>query len=248
DYNDYYSMIKYGGWVEEPRGMKTYALRNVLATWRPLWFPRREGDNPAIGIIEGLQFIAGVFDHDAISAAAPRARLDLFTHQSAYGPRVMGQLAWVVQQLRDDPNSRRAQMMIADPQDSAETLPCTTSMQFHLDRDGQGLHTTVTMRSSDAVWGLPYDLIQFGMVAEVVASCLGVRQRSMATFLGNAHVYHATDADREWGEDQVIMPHLTSVDEWQLWASRLVSARLGGGELMDQFLASRLSNGEPEYV
>lgn len=247
DYNDYYQMIWSTGRTTAPRGQVTREVRDVTVPWPALWVPRRPRDNPAIGLIEGLQFIAGMFDHAAITAAAPRARLDLFTHQSAYGPRVGGQLDWVIGQLREDPASRRAVVMIADPREPLADRPCTTSLQFQLTGSG-AVDCTATMRSSDTVWGLPYDLIQFGMVTHVVASCLGQPTGRVVTHLANAHIYEATATADEWTSDWVHLPRFDDLPTWRQWARQLSDQHLSGPQLMDRFMATRLAAGEPEHV
>ena len=248
DYNDYYQMIWNIGRTTAPRGQVTREVRDVTTPWPALWIARRRRDNPAIGLIEGLQLVAGTFDHDAITAAAPRARLDLFTHQSAYGPRVGDQLLWVIEQLREDPASRRAVVMIADPREPLAERPCTTSLQFQVAVGTGAIDCTATMRSSDTVWGLPYDLIQFGMATHVVASCLGRPVGRVITHLANAHIYEATATDDQWSSDWVNLPGFDDFVTWRQWAQQLSDKHLTGPQLMNLFLASAMPADEPEYV
>ena len=66
------------------------------------------------------------------------------------------------------------------------TSPCVTSYQFH--REGQDLHMTVNMRSSDVVGVLPFDVALSRRLLEVVAASVGCEAQDMTFNLGNAHV------------------------------------------------------------
>lgn len=120
-------------------------------------------------------------------------------HVGGYGPRLAGmhslskfnQINGVIAKLLEDRSSRQAVMTIydgptdlnADPRD----VPCTLSLQF-LVRD-EKLDMIVTMRSSDAVWGLTYDIFQFTMLQEMVARQVGAGLGRFYLNAGSMHVY-----------------------------------------------------------
>jgi len=110
---------------------------------------------------------------------------DGVTANSAYGarifkshPRIAGELdaAWtqwryVVNELISDPDSRRAVIHIRSPQDSIlakKDVPCTLSLQFFLRNDL--VYMVVSMRSSDLILGLAYDVPAFTLFQELLAS------------------------------------------------------------------------------
>lgn len=191
-YYDRYITNLLGGQVRYPRDLKIYSRQNVTFATKIGLTYRRANDNPLIGFMEGLQFVAGEFNHGDIARVAPHAQLDLFTGQSAYGPRVGDQIFNVIHELRNDVHSRRAVIVLAKPEESLEDRPCTTSLQFRADKFGQIMSTIVTMRSSDAVWGLPYDLIQFGLMSQVIAACVGMATDNLIINIGDAHIYENT--------------------------------------------------------
>jgi len=88
----YYDDILEHGEKHLPRGMETVGLTNQCFSFTPGEVFTRPGGNINIGFVELLQFISGMFDIEPFRVVAPNARLDLFTHQSAYGPRVTAQL------------------------------------------------------------------------------------------------------------------------------------------------------------
>lgn len=118
------------------------------------------------------------------------------TFPDAYGPRLrraggLDQLAMVVDILERDHDTRRALMSFwlpaVDGSVEAHAVPCNIALDFKLRHDG--LRLTVFNRSNDLHIGLLFNLVQFGMIADVVASRLGVsvvRQTHVTTSL---HVY-----------------------------------------------------------
>lgn len=106
----------------------------------------------------------------------------------AYGPRWRDQIGYLLAKLRKDPDSRQAVISIWRPNPpSTKDVPCTVAMQY-LIRDGE-LHTIVTMRSSDAWLGLPYDIFNFARLGSIVAGELGIEQGSLQLQLGSLHLY-----------------------------------------------------------
>lgn len=101
-----------------------------------------------------------------------------------------GQLQRVIQQLKQDPDSRRAVAMILGQHRlhfAGIDTPCTMSMQFLL-RAG-AVHCIVTMRSQDAIWGAGNDTPFFGYVRDYVAKALGATPGDLTVFAGSFHVY-----------------------------------------------------------
>jgi hypothetical protein len=232
-----YKDVQGFGVPEKTRFGDAKFLRNQQVGLHPYTFPYRKGGNAAIGLIEGLQFIAGTNSIEAIQAAAPHARLELFGANSFYGPKCVGQFERVIAELTAYRNSRRATVMIAHPTDTSETLPCTTSMQFQLSR-ARELYTTVNMRSCDLVWGLPYDTIQFTMVAHAVAECLQAHLANIVVHIGNVHIYRESEVNIEQFETrEFTMMHdvLGAWHEWQSWAEGFVDSQYGSKELFDFF-------------
>jgi hypothetical protein len=235
-YQRYYRTIVTRGAVEQPRGMETRALHNVAFAFNSGRCWRRERDNPAIGFAEGLQFISGGADKEAIQVVAPNVDIGLFGPTSFYGPRTADQFARVIHDLSADKFTRRAILLVAWPSDSADTLPCTTAIQFQRSSSSSmSLDMIVTMRSSDAVWGMPYDMIQFGMVHMAVANCVGCVPGSAIVNIGNAHVYTDHQVDGKWWEEQFDMPRFRAWDQYRKWAADIVAFKPRRKDLLDMF-------------
>lgn len=220
-YSRYTRTILNSGTKITPRGLPVIAKYNVTFATVPGFTYRREKDNPLIGFMEGLQFIAGIGDIDAIARVAPHADLSLFTGQSIYGPRAGDQTQWVIDELNKDPDSRRATIIISDQHEPLETRACTTCMQFQ--KIGHELLTIVSMRSSDAVYGLPYDLVQFGMMSQMIGVCTRSVPTRLIINIGNAHIYEktahlATSKHTPW---LFTLPRVSDkFDDWVYWAKK----------------------------
>lgn len=107
------------------------------------------------------------------------------TANSAYGARIFKphtyhfipgmihnwtQWDYIKEELKKDPDSRRAVIHIRLPQDSQRAVldvPCTLSLQFFL-RDDE-VHMVTSMRSSDLIFGLTYDVPAFTVFQELLA-------------------------------------------------------------------------------
>jgi len=222
------------------RGKRVREDRDTIVECLSGAFPHRAGDNPAIGFIEGVQFIAGTAELAPLQAVAPKAKLDLFGLSSYYGPRTASQFPRLIHELRNNVGTRRAVLMVAHPEDSPETVPCTVSIQFQrAQASSQTLYCTVSMRSSDLVWGLPYDIIQFSLVANAVACCCGMSDYDLAIQSGNAHVYETTAVHPSlWSRMYFAIPvRFGQWEEWVEWARHIVyrDPLLTRGEVLNAF-------------
>jgi len=174
--------------------------------------------------MEGLQFIAGVFYKDEIARIAPNSKLELFTGMSSYGPRCGAQPSQIVDLIRKDRYTRQAVIVLANPGESPTERPCTTSLPVFQVSTSLHLMVTVTMRSSDAVWGLPYDLIQFNFMGHVISTCTGYPLGEIIINTGNAHVYESTalKIPRFSMYEFTIPTGPTEIVEWKEWALKLI--------------------------
>lgn len=82
----------------------------------------------------------------------------------AYGPKIIDQIPYATKALLDDPDTRQSVINIwRENPPKSKDIPCTITMVFHI-RDNK-LHTHVTMRSSDAWLGVPYDFFNYTAVS-----------------------------------------------------------------------------------
>lgn len=222
-----------------PRGLPVRYIRDVVYPYIPGTVLRRTKDNPAVGTVEALQVIAGVFDIESIRQVAPNARLDLFSAQSAYGPRIGDQLPLIIDQLKRSPDTRRAQLLIASHDDTPETLPCATAMAFNA--HAGLLSSTVFMRSSDILWGLPNDMIQFGILTQLIAHLSGLKCATVGSsiMVANSHIYMQIYNPHTRFKTDVNAMHLPNIgdtlQDYRLWAAGVLAGLPSRKEVLDVF-------------
>lgn len=138
-------------------------------------------------VAESLWYLSGNDSTDWISNYSSfwkNISDDGSTANSAYGARIFkphsriastidstwNQWEYVLNELSSDPDSRRAVIHIRSPQDSilaSKDVPCTLSLQFFLRSDK--VHMIVSMRSSDLILGIAYDVPAFTLFQELLA-------------------------------------------------------------------------------
>lgn len=142
------------------------------------------------------------------------------TLNSAYGYRIFGkhpmlpfnQWQFIVDKLREDPDSRQAVIHIKTPSDKpTKDEVCTKDLQF-LIRDGK-LDMITDMRSNDIVWGFTYDVFSFTTFQELIANELGVE---VGTYYHNAVSMHIYEKDFKYFDHLEMyesLIHMTQYDE-----------------------------------
>jgi len=180
--------------VSSPRGMKIkeilgYQFKILNPKNRIPYVPGRDLSVHYM-IAELLWYLAGNDSTDWISnysAFWSKISDDGKTANSAYGARIFKphdriaskidcdwtQWSYVINELKSDPDSRRAVIHIRSPQDSILAqldVPCTLSLQFFLRNDK--VHMVTSMRSSDVILGLGYDVPAFTVFQELLANQL----------------------------------------------------------------------------
>lgn len=205
------------GEATSPRGLKTLELRRVNAVIkspreRLVLVPGR-GINPFFLVAESMWILHGSSNSEQIlpynrGLARFLDEGDIHFH-GAYGERIRGhywygrdqkcyhkvktidQLAFVVDKLQEDPDSRQAVIVLWDPfLDSkvSKDIPCNDMLFFKV-RDGR-LNMTVLNRSNDVHLGFPVtNTFQFTMIQEVVALMLGVDMGTYCQFSDSLHMY-----------------------------------------------------------
>ena len=121
-----------------------------------------------------------------------------FSWRAAYGPRLRAyggdndQLAAVVGELRDNPDSRRAVISLLIPgldhqHFRAKDFPCNQSLSFMV-RNGN-LDLVTFVRSQDLIWGFCTNLFEFTVLQELVSILTGLPLGSFFNVANSLHYY-----------------------------------------------------------
>ena len=103
--------------------------------------------------------------------------------------RTFDQIAWVVEEIRRNPDSRR---LIVSAWNVAELeqmalMPCHSLFQFYV-ADGK-LSCQLYQRSGDIFLGLPFNIASYALLTHMVAQVCGLEVGDFVHTLGDAHLY-----------------------------------------------------------
>jgi len=177
----------------------SFTIRDPIAR-TPYLAARRA--NIVFNHAEALWYLSGRDDLDMIAHYAPRLRglseNGTTLTGTAYGPRLFGssppdgrsQFDRILALLRDDPDTKRAAVLIMRPDELTDPanpdVACTLGLQFML-RAGR-LHASAYMRGNDAMIGLYGDTFAFTFIQEFAARLLGVEVGTYAHHVGSMHI------------------------------------------------------------
>lgn len=99
------------------------------------------------------------------------------------------QIATVIQQIKDNPDSRRHIVTAWNPEDvpHAALPPCHTLFQFYV-HDGR-LSCQLYQRSADVFLGVPFNIASYALLTHLIARETGLVVGEFVHTLGDAHLY-----------------------------------------------------------
>lgn len=103
------------------------------------------------------------------------------------------QLQKVIEQLKNNPNSRQAWITIYDGKEKENydfDTPCTLAVGFDIKPDSFSVDMTVCMRSNDLVYGFCNDQYCFSKLQEYVAKKLNRTVGTYTHFAHDMHIYN----------------------------------------------------------
>jgi thymidylate synthase len=160
--------------------------------------------NPAFGLVEFIWIVTG--NRESIVPNYWNPGLSRYSgtgidYHGAYGFRLrhefgFDQIRRAYDVLTSAPETRQAVLQIWKPdidmpasngRPAAQDIPCNVMSLLKV-RDGR-LHWTQIMRSNDVMRGLPYNIIQFTMLQELMASWLGCSLGDYFHLSDSLHIY-----------------------------------------------------------
>ncbi|MCA9602041.1 MAG: thymidylate synthase [Polyangiales bacterium] len=99
------------------------------------------------------------------------------------------QLAWLVDEIRRNPSSRRLLVTGWNPKEANQVAlpPCHTLFQFFVN-DGE-ISCQLYQRSADIFLGVPFNIASYAVLLMMVAHVTGLRPREFVHTFGDAHLY-----------------------------------------------------------
>jgi len=143
----------------------------------------------AYWILSGDDTVAGIAPYNKHIAEFSDDGVKFF---GAYGPKIRGQLNYVVAKLLSDPDTRQAGLTIwRENPPLTKDVPCTVAIFANIRNMALNLH--VFMRSSDAWLGVPYDVFNFSMLSYLICARLNEARPGQVTIMpGQLHLTAAS--------------------------------------------------------
>jgi thymidylate synthase len=106
-----------------------------------------------------------------------------------YAKDGVDQIAWVLAEIRRNPNSRRLLVTGWNPKEQGQVAlpPCHTFFQFYV-QDGK-LSCQLYQRSADTFLGVPFNIASYALLTHVMAQVCGLQAGDFVHTLGDAHIY-----------------------------------------------------------
>ena len=123
------------------------------------------------------------------------------------------QLDWVVNEIKNNPNSRRLIVSAWNPPEIEEMSksglpPCHCLYQFYV-QDGK-LSCQLYQRSADIFLGVPFNIASYAILTMMVAQVTGLQPGEFVHTLGDAHLYsnHVEQAHTQLSREPKALPQV----------------------------------------
>jgi thymidylate synthase len=121
------------------------------------------------------------------------------------------QIAWVVDEIRRNPDSRRLVVSAWNPADldRKALAPCHSLFQFYV-ADGR-LSCQLYQRSADVFLGVPFNIASYALLTHMMAQATGLEAGDFVHSFGDAHLYlnHLEQARLQLEREPGPLPRLT---------------------------------------
>ena len=133
-----------------------------------------------------------------------------------YEGQGVDQLKWLIQEIKQNPCSRRLILSAWNVQDLDKMAlpPCHILSQFYVDQ-GQGtLSCQLYQRSGDMFLGVPFNIASYALLTCILAKLTGYKPGKLHHIIGDSHIYeeHVTSVSTQLKRVPKIFPTLTISD------------------------------------
>ncbi len=100
------------------------------------------------------------------------------------------QIAWLISEIKTNPNSRRLIVSGWDPKNAAqvELPPCHTLFAFKVENE-KILHCQLFQRSADAFLGVPFNISSYALLTHLIAHVCDLKVGEFVHTFNDLHVY-----------------------------------------------------------
>lgn len=114
-----------------------------------------------------------------------------FVKRESNGALVFDQIGWVINEIKNNPNSRRLVITAWHPANAviSKLPPCHYTFAFNVS-DGK-LNCHLTQRSGDIALGIPFNLAAYSILTQIIAQETNLELGYFAHTIIDAHIYVA---------------------------------------------------------
>jgi len=114
-----------------------------------------------------------------------------FVKKEESGALVFDQVGWVINEIKDNPNSRRLVISAWHPANAvvSKLPPCHYTFTFNVNNGKLNCH--LTQRSGDIALGIPFNLAAYSMLTQIIAQETNLKLGYFAHTIVDAHIYVA---------------------------------------------------------
>jgi thymidylate synthase len=129
------------------------------------------------------------------------------------------QIAWLLKELKFNPDSRRLIVSGWDPKaaNEVELPPCHTMWQFttFVSKKERVLSLHLNQRSADAFLGIPYNVAFYALTQHIFATIMGYRIGELVITGVDMHLYsnHSEQTEEQLSRDPLSLPTL-HIEKW----------------------------------
>ena len=127
------------------------------------------------------------------------------------------QLKWLIQEIKDNPSSRRLILSAWNPAflDLMALPPCHILSQFYVNQQEGTLSCQLYQRSGDMFLGVPFNIASYAFLTYILCKLTGYKPGFLHHVIGDAHVYeeHNVAVTQQYKRIPKAFPTLTISDE-----------------------------------
>ncbi len=136
--------------------------------------------------------------------------------------QTIDQIAWVENEIRSNPSSRRLIVTAWNPSDVGQMAlpPCHLLFQFYV--AGDRLSCQLYQRSGDIFLGVPFNIASYALLTMMMAAVTGLKPGEFVHTLGDLHLYrnHFDQAREQLSRlprprPKMALPSRSSMDQYQ---------------------------------
>ena len=129
-----------------------------------------------------------------------------------YTDKGVDQLQYVIDEIKNNPTSRRILMSAWNPVDMPKMAlpPCHVMVQFYVNQEKHELDAQLYQRSGDMFLGVPFNIASYSLLIYIIANITGYKPGRLIHIIGDAHIYeeHIEAATEQISRNPVLFPTL----------------------------------------